>query len=263
MVAWGPIIGAGISAISSLFGDDDEKQTTTTINYRQMAKAAEKAGFNPLTAIRNGGSAGFVTTHHPALSMEDRLGGVFSTLGNALMSFDARADERAELENRLLGAQLEQIGRQNNAANRSWFGDVPVAMGARVVDGGGRPVPAAGAAGSMYQTVTTPNGGPLTVTTQDVPDDPESLLVGPILRFSEWYNRSRGAGPGLTEYPGPKGSITENAPKGSIATWEDYVRLYRRWATPGPSAPARTASPSLAGPSAPWRPPSLPPDRGW
>lgn len=260
MVAWGPIIGAGISALGSLFGSDDDKETTTTVDYRKMAREAEKAGFNPLTAIRNGGSAGFVTTHHPALSMEDRLGGVFSTLGNAIMSFDARADERAQLENKLMTAQLEAIGRQNNAANRSWFGDVPTALGARTVGSDGRPIPAS--AGSMYQTVTTPNG-PQTVTTQNVPDDPESLLVGPILRFSEWYNRTRGAGPGLTEYPGPKGSITQNAPKGSIATWEDYVRLYERWAKPSPSSPARTAPPSLAGPSAPWRPPSLPANRGW
>lgn len=129
MVAWGPIIGAGISAIGSLFGGDDDEETETTINYKKMARMAEQAGFNPLTAIRNGGSAGFTTTHHPGLSMSDRFGQAFQTIGNAIMSFDARADERAELEQQLLKAQIGQINRQGGASQRLWSFEVPQAAG--------------------------------------------------------------------------------------------------------------------------------------
>lgn len=128
MVAWGPIIGAGISAIGSLFGKDKE-ETTTTINYRAMARQAEKAGFNPLTAIRNGGSAGFTTTTHPGLSMMDRFGAAFQTIGNAIASYDARADERADLENQLLKQRLHRIQQQAGTDQERWSFDVPSAAG--------------------------------------------------------------------------------------------------------------------------------------
>lgn len=131
---WGSIIGAGISALGSLFGDDDDEQVTRTeVDYERMAASAERAGFNPLTAIRNGGSAGFTTTHHPALSSAGGFGEMFQTLGNAIMSFDPRADERAELEQKIQEAQLQSLNLSNEAAaRRSFFGDVPSAAGATV-----------------------------------------------------------------------------------------------------------------------------------
>lgn len=130
MVAWGPIIGAGLSAIGSFFGgDDDEKVVRQEVDYRKMAQNAEKAGFNPLTAIRNGGSAGFTNTYTPALSAADRFGAMFQTLGNAIMSFDPRADERANLEQDLLRAQIQHLNQSNaaDAPGASMFGNVPVA----------------------------------------------------------------------------------------------------------------------------------------
>lgn len=145
MVAWGPIIGAGISAIGSLLGGDDDQETTTTIDYKAMAKSAEKAGFNPLTAIRNGGSAGFVTTHHPGLSMATRMGNMFSTLGNAIMSFDERADERALLEEQLARAQLARLQGPTDGFRAMMFGDVPTWQGSTRVGPGGRPVAPAAA----------------------------------------------------------------------------------------------------------------------
>lgn len=138
MVAWAPIIGAGISALGSLFGskdddDDEEKKVTTTTDYVAMARAAEKAGFNPLTVLRNGGSAGFTTTTHPALSNEGGgWGAAMQTIGSAIMSFDPRADERAELEQQLLKAQIGQINRSGGASQRLWSMDVPVATGSSI-----------------------------------------------------------------------------------------------------------------------------------
>lgn len=238
MVAWGPIIGAGISAISSLFGDDDEKTTETTINYKKMAREAEKAGFNPLTAIRNGGSAGFVTTHHPALSMEDRLGGVFSTLGNALMSFDSRAEERAELENKMLQAQLEQIGRQNDAANRSWFGDVPVAMGASVVGADGRP---AGGLTPGQRTATNPwpVGSGIAINPRLPDAEMAETRYGDIVQ--EVFGVGTLAGDVYQNLPAaPKGSVvTRKEVNDAIGPW---IREYEKWryGTPNPKPTGTT-----------------------
>lgn len=160
MVAWGPIIGAGISALGSLFGGDDDEETTTTIDYRKMAREAERAGFNPLTAIRNGGSAGFTTTTHPGLSMADRFGQAFQTIGNALASFDARADERADLELRIQRAELERIQKANLGGQRMSF-DAPHASGstrsnssARAGTGVGAPTPTV--SGAQNRTATNP-----------------------------------------------------------------------------------------------------------
>lgn len=214
MVAWGPIIGAGISAIGSLLGGDDDKETTTTIDYRAMAKAAEKAGFNPLTAIRNGGSAGFTTTTHPALSAADRFGQAFGVLGNALMSFDARADERAALENQLLQRQLDHLNKTDAAASTSFAMETPAAAGSSRVDAGGKPLVNPPIVGPVH-----PYGPPVplykTVFWYDengqrheqhianidaVPDDPSGLLVPPIVQIGGSVDRTR-EGPNASNRP--------------------------------------------------------------
>lgn len=157
---WGQIIGAGISALGSLFGKDDEEKTETTINYKKMARAAEQAGYNPLTAIRNGGSAGFTTTTHPGLSMSDKFGSAFQTLGNALMSYDARAEDRAHEEQMLVKQQLFKI--QNAQSNVRHSFDVPTAAGATrsskaATGGAGEGVkPTATLSGTENRTATNP-----------------------------------------------------------------------------------------------------------
>lgn len=146
MAFWGPIIGAGISALGSLFGSNKKEQKTTTeVDYVKMAENAERAGFNPLTAIRNGGSAGFVTTTHPALSSwGSAFGEAAQILGNALMSWDPQADKRAALENRMLELQLASFDRTNRFGSDGFgtmiFGDVPTAQGSTRVGPGGRPI---------------------------------------------------------------------------------------------------------------------------
>lgn len=162
MVAWGPIIGAGISAIGSLFGgdDDDEEKTETTIDYKKMARMAEQAGFNPLTAIRNGGSAGFTTTTHPGLSAMDRFGSAFQTIGNALASYDARSDERADLELRIQRAELDRIQRANDADRTMYsMGGVPHASGSTrstSASAAGTGVPTPTISGAQNRTATNP-----------------------------------------------------------------------------------------------------------
>lgn len=125
----GALIGGAASVIGGLFGSKKQK-TETTVDYVKMAQNAEAAGFNPLTALRNGGSAGFTSTvHHPGLSA---LG---AGIANAGASFGAALDQRLDpiqqkrnkVESALLDYQLGTI--QNNGKSPMMFGDVPTKTG--------------------------------------------------------------------------------------------------------------------------------------
>lgn len=249
MVAWGPIIGAGISAIGSLFGGSDDEETTTRVDYKRMANDAMEAGFNPLTAIRNGGSAGFTTTTHPALSSAG-FGAAFQTLGNALMSFDARADERAGLENQILEAQLQGLNRTNAAASMNFFGDVPQAAGSTRVGPGNRPLAPIGPKAELgsranpaplYRFVVDPddpNKRIIKIPNIDfVPDDPSGLLVGGLaeggqdLEDAVDFFRPRPNNKPQGNPPGPRlpGLPTSTGPSlgGAIDALKDYTSPWK------------------------------------
>lgn len=106
----GSIISAGAGLVGSIFGK--KKQTTTsTVDYVQMAANAQKAGFNPLTAIRNGGSAGFTTTTSPTVS---QLPQALASLGGALGdAYEKRTDPLAakqrQVDTALVDYQLRQL----------------------------------------------------------------------------------------------------------------------------------------------------------
>lgn len=123
----GALIGAGASIIGSLFGGGSKKQTTTSeVDYVKMVKNAEKAGFNPLTAIRNGGSAGFTTSTTGATPFSARLAdGVAGGVQSFLANFDPFADKTREREVRLVEAQIANLGASTNQMNRPRLGDVP------------------------------------------------------------------------------------------------------------------------------------------
>lgn len=106
----GKAIPSIISGIGSLFGGGDE---SSTINYSALVKQAEKAGFNPLTALRAGGGAGFVQTHAPAFAGVATLANAAAQGIDAWMNFDPAAEKRAlerdELEMEVLRAELGKI----------------------------------------------------------------------------------------------------------------------------------------------------------
>lgn len=236
---WGPIIGAGISAIGSLFGGDDDEEVETTINYKKMAKKAEQAGFNPLTAIRNGGSAGFTTTHHPGLSMSDRFGQAFQTIGNAIMSFDARADERAELEQQLLKAQIGQINRQGGASQRLWGTDIPTAAGSTRSSSPARGGAGSGGAGAGNYVLSslgrTPKHEYEPVTELD------DLVVSTQQVVKSIQDSWNAPGNDFTRYTKWRGKPSTEKPD---------------WAWPWTGAGSSSGGMSF-------RPPSLAPNRGW
>lgn len=74
-----------------------------------MVKNAEAAGFNPLTALRNGGAAGFSSTTTPALSGGEIFGQAAGAVGNFLQNFDPFADDRREAEFGLVQAQIANL----------------------------------------------------------------------------------------------------------------------------------------------------------
>lgn len=128
----GELIGAGASLLGSLFGG--KKKTENTVDYVKMAKNAQAAGFNPLTALRNGGSAGFTSSvSHPGLSgVADAVAQIGGTLGSAISrKVDPIAQKRDQVENALLDYQLSAL--QSNEIGPLRFGDVPTAGGSNVV----------------------------------------------------------------------------------------------------------------------------------
>ena len=94
----GEIITAGAGLLGSLFGS--KKQTTTNeVNYVKMARNARAAGFNPLTALRNGGAAGFTTTTSPTVSqLPQALGALGGALGDA---YEKKVDPLAQKQRQL------------------------------------------------------------------------------------------------------------------------------------------------------------------
>lgn len=105
----GEIITAGAGLLGSLFGK--KKQTTTsTVDYQQMVASAEAAGFNPLTALSNGGAAGFTTTTGPTVSqLPEALGNLGGLLGNALESkLDPIQAKKREIDTLMTDVQLKE-----------------------------------------------------------------------------------------------------------------------------------------------------------
>lgn len=75
-----------------------------------MVRDSEAAGFNPLTAIRNGGSAGFTSTTSPG---SGGLSAALSAAGNFLTNFDPFADAKRDQESRYVEAQIGNLNAQS------------------------------------------------------------------------------------------------------------------------------------------------------
>lgn len=140
-IPWGAIIGAGAGLVGKLFGGGDDKKESSRVNYKQMVRDAEAAGFNPLTVLRAGGAAGYTQTSHPALSSYNPLGAVAEAIGTVAMNYDGEADRRRAAEYDLLQAQLGNIQADTRLKMRSL--EVPVRSGSQAVDQTGRPIKSA------------------------------------------------------------------------------------------------------------------------
>ena len=149
MGLFGTILGAVAGPIAGLFKKDKPQVTENRVDYKRMVKDAQAAGFNPLTVLRNGGSAGFSTQiHHPALS-SGGIGDLIATGISAAASYDPMAEQSAELQYRIVQEQLKQLQNSNKAEQRRNSFAVPTYTGAsgRVSPGGLRGVDACGFVG--------------------------------------------------------------------------------------------------------------------
>lgn len=139
MAAWvAPLISAGAGLIGKLFGGGDDNQSSNRVNYKQLVKDAEAAGFNPLTVLRAGGAAGYTTTSHPALSSANSIGAIAEAVGNFAMNFDANKAAREQAEFDLVNAQIENI--QTETAQRRAAMAVPKRIAGNHQDANGRPL---------------------------------------------------------------------------------------------------------------------------
>lgn len=131
----GALIGAGASLVGSLFGGGSKKQQTTTtsyVDYGRMVREAEAAGFNPLTALRNGGAAGFSvsTGTTPATPLSARIAdGVSGAAQTFLANFDPFKDQQREAEFNLVQAQLANLNADTALKKRTGLGSVPTYTG--------------------------------------------------------------------------------------------------------------------------------------
>ena len=129
----GPLIGG-------LFGNKKKKETVSnTIDYVKLRENAEAAGFNPLTALRNGGGAGFTQTHSPVLSsgayFANAVGDGLSRGIQAAFDYNPLDEEKSQLELQIMKGQLTRINQDIASATR--LGGAPVATGSRYQSGGG------------------------------------------------------------------------------------------------------------------------------
>lgn len=150
---WKALIQVGGSLLGGLFGKK-KQSTTSEIDYVRLRENAEAAGFNPLTALRAGGGAGFTTTHHPALASGQFIADAMGGLGNYAASIDPMRDATAKLEHEIKQATLANIQADTAARLRASIGGVPVSTGARNVNVSSPLAANAGAA--RTPTVETP-----------------------------------------------------------------------------------------------------------
>lgn len=209
MVEWlAPLLSAGASLLGNLVGGKQEQKPTTTtsyVDYARMVKDAEAAGFNPLTAIRNGGSAGFsaTTTSGGGVTtpLSSRLAsGLADASQSFLANFDPVKDQKQELEARLVEAQIANLNASSNrlmypdapARGRDLFGGVPSYTAppvARQVGQGVGHGQTVRSASEALGSPATPDAGKVTVT-----NPWQSASVDPTLRdasaFEERYGDS-------------------------------------------------------------------------
>ncbi|MGO7184016.1 hypothetical protein ACCT14_25360 [Rhizobium brockwellii] len=125
----GEIISAGATLLGGLFGSKKPKKEKTetktvnesTVDYVKMSDSARAAGFNPLTALRNGGAAGFSTSTSnststssaPATSaMPQALASVGGILGQAFeRKLDPLEAKKRQLDTALVDYQLKQLNK--------------------------------------------------------------------------------------------------------------------------------------------------------
>lgn len=191
--------------VGSLIGGSKKQTTTSEIDYVKMRENAEKAGFNPLTALRAGGGAGFTTTHHPSLASGGFMADALSNFGSALgAAIDPMRDATAKLEYQIKQETLKNLQADTAARKRASLGGVPVSTGARNVKANSplqRGLPAS-AGVSQTPTVERPtvtNPWPMSWGMEVNPDSPDAAAIEERYGDSEILSTIYGVGQLLSD----------------------------------------------------------------
>lgn len=179
---WGSIISAGASLLGGLFGKKKEK-VTNEVDYVKMAQNATAAGFNPLTAIRNGGSAGFTTTSSPTASLLPQvLGNLGGALGDA---FDRKSDAIAAArrpDTSLVDQQLRKAASGGTGRGPKLYGGGTYS-GVKVTTNG---VPTPAARHSVPQVAPRASSGPPKAAYFATPDLAKFAKPDPVKPIPLW-----------------------------------------------------------------------------
>lgn len=130
----GSLIGAGASLLGGVLSSSSKKKQAQQQyendirgrneqreydrgTYDRLVVDAERAGFNPLTALRNGGGAYYNASSAAAPLSRQATAGVGSEIGNSLqtiganwlVNFDPHADAAREQGARLIDAQIANL----------------------------------------------------------------------------------------------------------------------------------------------------------
>ncbi|WP_413876351.1 hypothetical protein [Albidovulum sp.] len=126
MSLFGTILGAVAGPLAGgLFGGK-KKETKQTTDFVALRDSAEAAGFNPLTALKATGGAGFTTTTHPGLSSGEFLAEAIGSGVQAWSSFDPMQQQRDALEMEMMRAELDRI-KSDARVTQGFAGGVPTA----------------------------------------------------------------------------------------------------------------------------------------
>lgn len=178
----GAIIGAGASIIGGIMKnksrkDDYRRERRDAINDQinklpRLRESAEKAGFNPLTALEATGGSGFGQTgvsHAPLTSTSMIVDGV-KGLADVATGETAKRERRQEVQDRLAELQLERLesGDAGSIIARTRMTSLnPNAAPGRAPVNGGRASPGREVVAADGPTThTTPGLNPIRVTEQ-------------------------------------------------------------------------------------------------
>lgn len=232
--------------------DRDEARVYSRQVYSQLVEDAEAAGFNPLTALRNGGGANYNAAAGMApLSRKapvkqavggSAVGSAFGAAGDFLANFDPHADQKREQEYRLIESQIASLNAgtlsrssSSASARRSYgasdyerrpSGKSAALSGVRMSSGNGwLDPPSASAEGlPIWVKGTDRDGKSMWIPNPDGPDA-EQLVFAALTRAQAGAEAFTRTAWDLLSKPRSQVKVTRvpKGKRGNDGTWWDYV----------------------------------------
>lgn len=226
--------------------DRDEARNYSRSVYSNLVKDAEAAGFNPLTALRNGGganynaAAGFAPLSRTApvrqATMGPDIGGALRDVGSFIANFDPFADDKREAEYQLVQAQIANLNASTGALKSQSFKVPTYTATPRERRPSGRQAqlgPGAGENGEilpMWTTWTDRDGNRVDLPNPKLPESEQFFvpILGPpensIYESGKRFRKARESAPQTREW------TVGDVVNGVSGAWENWrKRNDRQW----------------------------------